>query len=151
MKEDININVLYVDDEENNLLLLSMRQKAEEIQEMYEDTQSTTIETLTALQALMQQTVEQKKEQAEKQFDDITYFVFQKLKEKKYADPDAIARTIKEAFVKHPYWKESEKDLRSLREEVYYAILGIDTTVSMDEVVAFVDEFFGQLFKAFKM
>lgn len=140
-----------VDDEENNLMLLSMRQKAEEIQERYEDTQQTTKETLTALEALMQQTVEQKKEQAEKQFDDITYFVFRKLQEKKYKDPDGIARVIKQAFVKHPYWKESEKDLRSLREQVYYAILGIDATVSMDDAVAFVDDFFSQLFKAFKM
>ncbi len=128
-----------------------MRQKAEEIQERYEDTQETTKETLTALEALMQQTVEQKKEQAEKQFDDITYFVFRKLTEKNYKDPDGIARVIKTAFVKHPHWKESEKDLRSLREEVYYAILGSDTSISIDDAVAFVADFFNQLFKAFKL
>ena len=126
-------------------------QKAEEIQERYEDTQQTTKDTLTALEALMQQTVEQKKEQAEKQFDDITYFVFRKLQERNYKEPDGIARIIKQAFVKYPFWKESEKDLRSLREQVYYAILGSDATVSMDDAVAFVDDFFSQLFKAFKM
>lgn len=140
-----------VQDEPEDLVLLSMRQKAEAIRDGYEDRQATTEDTLIKLEALIKKTVEQKKEQAEKHFDDITYFVYLLLIEKKIQEPEAIARSIKEAFVKYPYWKESENELLELRKNVLFAVLKGDDTISDETAISFVDNFFDYLFKAFKI
>jgi len=139
------------EDEPEDLVLLSMRQKAEAIRDGYEDRQATTEDTLTKLEALIKKTVEQKKEQAEKHFDDITYFVYLLLIEKKIQKPETIARSIKEAFVKYPYWKESENELLELRKKVLFAVLKGDENIADETAISFVDNFFDYLFKAFKI
>lgn len=139
------------DEEEDDLVLLSMKQKAEAIQEGYEDRQLTTEETLARLESLIQKTVKQKKEQAEKQFDDITYFVYLLLIEKNFKNPETIARSIKTAFGYNPHWEKSENDLRELRQQVMFAIMKGDNHASDDDVIKFVETFFSYLFKAFKL
>ncbi|MBI5674243.1 MAG: HsdR family type I site-specific deoxyribonuclease [Nitrospirae bacterium] len=139
------------DDEEGDLVLISMKQKAEAIQEGYEARQLTTEETLARLESLIQRTVEQKREQAEKQFDDITYFVYLLLVEKNFKNSETIARKIKHAFAYNPHWKTSENDLRELRQQVMFAIMNHDDQASDEDIIKFVETFFSYLFKAFKL
>lgn len=138
-------------DNPDDLVLLSLKQKAEAIQENYEDRQSTTEETLNKLESLLRRTAEQKKEQAEKQFDDITYFVYLLLVEKKMENPDAIAKSIREAFIRYPYWKESEAELIELRKQTLYAILKGSPGKTDEVALSFVDNFFSYLLKAYKI
>lgn len=139
------------DEEEGDLVLISMKQKAEAIQEGYEDRQLTTEETLARLESLIQRTVEQKKEQAEKQFDDITYFVYLLLIEKNFKNPEIIAQNIKIAFGYNPHWEKSENELRELRQQVMFAIMNGDNQASDEDIIKFVETFFSYLFKAFKL
>ena len=139
------------DEEEGDLVLLSMKQKADAILEGYEDRQLTTEETLARLESLIQRTVEQKKEQAEKQFDDITYFVYLLLIEKNFKNPETIARSIKKAFAYNSHWKESENDLRELRQQVMFSIMNSDDQASDEDIIRFVETFFSYLFKAFNL
>jgi len=139
----------FVDTGEKPLLLLSMKEKAERIQEDYEDKQDTTQETLARLESLIERSLEQQKEMAEKNFDEITYFVYLLLTEKGFKTPEEIARSIKEAFIKYPYWKSSENELRDLRQAVYFAIMKVEDDV--DKIAQFVEQFFGYLFKAYKL
>jgi type I restriction enzyme R subunit len=138
-------------DDPEDLILLSMKQKAEAIQENYEDRQITTGETLSRLESLLKKTVEQKKEQAEKQFDDITYFVYLLLVEKKIENPDEIARSIREAFIRYPYWKDSEAELIELRKHTLFALLNSSPAVSDEDAISFIDSFFSYLLKAYKI
>jgi type I restriction enzyme R subunit len=138
-------------DDPEDLILLSMKQKAEAIQENYEDRQITTGETLSRLESLLKKTVEQKKEQAEKQFDDITYFVYLLLVEKKRENPDEIARSIREAFIRYPYWKDSEAELIELRKHTLFALLNSSPAVSDEDAISFIDSFFSYLLKAYKI
>lgn len=128
-----------------------MKQKADAILEGYEDRQLTTEETLARLESLIQRTVEQKKEQAEKQFDDITYFVYLLLIEKNFKNPETIARSIKRAFAYNSHWKESENDLRELRQQVMFSIMNSDDKASDEDIIRFVETFFSYLFKAFNL
>lgn len=139
----------YVDDGDKPLLLLSMKEKAEKIKENYEDRQETTQVTLERLEALIQVTLDRQKEMTEKNFDEITYFVYLLLIEKGFKIPEEIARNIREAFTKYPYWKNSEGELRELRQAVYFAIMKVED--DMDKIAQFVEQFFGYLFRAYDL
>lgn len=133
------------EDDEKDLILLSMKEKADEIKERYEDSQMTTRQTLKELEALMEQTLNEKKEKSEKHFDDITYFVFKSLREDGFEDSEKIANEIKGEFTKYPYWKESEKDLRELRLSMYASLLGRGKDV--DVISKLIDKLFSYLIK----
>lgn len=138
----------WASDEARNLMLLSMKQKADDIKDRYEDAQLTTQKTLEELEALIKKTEQERKEQSEKQFDDITYFVFKSLREEGYRNPDDIAASIKQAFGNYPYWQNSDAELRELRRDILFAM--IDQGKTDDEVSQFIDNLFSYLFKAFK-
>ncbi len=130
--------------------LISMKKKAEDALDSYEDKQDTTQEVLAELERLIEQRLAEEKEQAEKQFDDITYYVFKKLREQSFSDPDAIATAIRTAFVAHPYWASRDADQRELRNKVYTSILKIDHEIDMDKVKSFVDDLFTRLNETIK-
>jgi len=130
--------------------LISMKKKAEDALDSYEDKQETTQEVLAELERLIEQRLAEEKEQAEKQFDDITYYVFKKLREQSFSDPDAIATAIRTAFVAHPYWASRDADQRELRKKVYTSILKIDHEIDMDKVKSFVDDLFTRLNETIK-
>ena len=52
---------------------------------------------------------------------------------------------IKEAFVKHPNWRKSERDLREIRQETTFAIYAEED--DLDKVTAVVDDLFTILSK----
>jgi type I restriction enzyme, R subunit len=127
--------------------LIGLRERAEAVEELYEDRQLTTQEALEELRKIYQADIERKKEQSEKGFDGLSYFIFSKLKGNGISKPDETTRQIKEEFVNHPNWKTSEKELRELRQQVYFAILAEEDDI--DKASALVDELFTQLHKAY--
>jgi type I restriction enzyme R subunit len=127
--------------------LIGLRERAEIVEELYEDRQLTTQEALEELRKIYQADIDRKKEQAEKGFDGLSYFIFSKLKGNDISKPDDITKQIKEEFVNHPNWKSSEKELRELRQQVYFAILSEED--DLDKARALIDELFTQLHKAY--
>jgi type I restriction enzyme R subunit len=104
---------------------------------------------LDKLLALVKKNEERKREQAEKGFDGLTYFVYRTVLDAKLNNAEAVAKKIKAAFVAHPNWTASEAELREVRKQVTFAIAAeLD---DLDQVVALVAQLFDLLTKAYKL
>ena len=87
-----------------------------------------------------------KREQAEKGFDGLTYFVYRALLDAEINNAEEVSRKIKQAFIEFPNWKQSERSLRELRKKVTFAVL--DRSDDLEQVTALVDQLFRLLEKA---
>ena len=85
--------------------------------------QSSAAEALEDLLQEVDRNEARKKEQTEKSFDDLTYFVYRSLLDTGIENAEAVSRNIRQAFSDFPNWKQSENALRELRQEVTFAIL----------------------------
>lgn len=123
--------------------LIAMAQRAQAVQESFESRQSTTAEALAELIAEVGKNEERKREQAEKGFDGLTYFVFRTLLDAGINDSEDVSRKIKTAFVDHPNWRTSEAAMRELRKKVTFAIIAKSDDI--DRVSVVVDQLFSLL------
>ena len=126
--------------------LIAMAERARAVQESFEQRQTSTAEALAELLREMEGNEARKKEQAEKSFDGLTYFVYRSLLDAKIQNAEAVSRKIRHAFTELPNWKRSENALRELRKKVTFAIFA--ETDDLDRVTALVDELFTLLEKA---
>ncbi len=131
----------------DNPNLISLMQKARSAQERYENTQETTQDIVKELIEDLEEQRKKQQEQAEMQFDNNVYFLFDRLREKSYKEPEAIAKAAREAFGSHPHWRSSNEETRKVRAKVYGGILKhnpelIDDDEKMQGMAKFVDEFF---------
>lgn len=134
------------EEESEDPFLIAMAQRAQAVQESFEHRQTETAEALELLLKEVSLNEERKKEQAEKGFDGLTFFVYRTLLDAKIGNAEGVSRKIKEAFVAHPNWKRSEAALRELRKQVTFAVFAeID---DLDGVTRIVDELFTLLAKA---
>ncbi len=132
--------------ESDDPFLIAMAERAKLVQEGFENRQKDTAEALADLLALVQQNEDRKKEQAEKGFDGLTYFVYRTLLDAQVPESETVSRKIKDAFVAFPHWKTSEKELRELRAKVTFAIFA---QVDQEEKVAtLVEDLFKLIDKA---
>ena len=134
------------EEESGDPFLIAMADRAKQVQENYEDRQTSTQEALDELFADIKRNEQRKKEQAEKGYDSLRYFVFTSLKETGVKDAEGASAKVAKAFVEHPNWLESEADLRELRKAVTFAVYAeVD---DLDEVTRIVDRLFSVLAKA---
>lgn len=134
------------EEESEDPYLIAMAERARAVQESFEERQTETAEALEALLDEVSRNEERKREQAEKGFDGLTFFVYRTLLDAKIANAEAVSRKIKEAFVANPNWKRSEASLRELRNKVTFAIFAeLD---DLDAVTRIVDELFTLLSRA---
>jgi type I restriction enzyme R subunit len=134
------------EEESNDPFLIAMAERAKAVQEKFEDRQSTTAEALDELLKLVEYNERRKKEQAEKGFDGLTYFVYRIMLDAGVSSPEEVSKKIKTAFTEHPSWKQREKELRELRNKVTFAIFAQED--DLNKVTAMVDELFTLLGKA---
>ena len=116
------------------------------MQESFESRQSSTAEALEALIEEVVKNEARKKEQAEKSFDGLTYFVYRNLLDARIENAELVSRKIRQAFSDFPDWKQSENALRELRKKVTIAIY--KETEDLNQVAALVDDLFTLLEKA---
>jgi type I restriction enzyme R subunit len=126
--------------------LIAMAERARAVQESFEDRQTSTAEALAKLLREVEGNEARKKEQSEKSFDGLTYFVYRSLLDAKIQNAEAVSRKIRQAFTEFPNWKRSENALRELRKKVTFAIFA--ETDNLEQVTAMVDELFTLLEKA---
>ncbi len=126
--------------------LIAMAERARAVQESFEQRQTSTAEALAELLREVEGNEARKKEQAEKSFDGLTYFVYRSLLDAKIQNAEVVSRKIRHAFAEFPNWKRSENALRELRKKVTFAIFA--ETDDLNRVTAMVDELFTLLEKA---
>ncbi|RQW90750.1 MAG: type I restriction endonuclease subunit R, partial [Geobacter sp.] len=126
--------------------LIAMAERARAVQESFEERQTSTAEALADLLREVEGNETRKKEQAEKSFDGLTYFVYRSLLDAKIQNAESVSRKIRHAFTEFPNWKRSENAIRELRKKVTFAIFA--ETDDLNRVTAMVDELFTLLEKA---
>jgi len=134
------------EEDSGDLTLVSLKEKAKEIQDNYEDRIVTTEEALEELENLIKAHHEKEKVKKEKGFNSMAFFLNSILEEKKVEDSEKLAKEMNDAFDKYKDWKKSERDARELREELYMSLLS-----RMDDVDAayrIIDDIFNILIKA---
>jgi len=129
--------------------LIGLKERAEAVEEQYENRQLSTQEALDEIRKIYEDGIKRKKEQAEKGFDGLTFFIYQTLIDNSLKNSEEMTKQIKEEFVKNPNWKTSEKELRELRKGVYYAILAEEDDI--DKAATIVEELFNHLFIAYDL
>lgn len=137
------------EEESDDPFLIGLQERAAQVEERYEDRQITTQEALEEIKKIYEDDIRRKKEQAEKGFDGLTFFIFRTLLDKGFKNADKITKQIKSEFVNNPNWKRSEKELRDLRKGTYYAVLNEEEDI--DKAAAIVEDLFNQLFKAYNL
>ena len=137
------------DENSDDPFLIGIKERAEAVEENYESRQISTQEALEEIRKLYEQDLKRRKEQAEKGFDDLTFFIYKKMLENEINNAEEITKQIKGEFVNHPNWKTSEKELRELRQAVYFALLAEEDDI--DKAANLIDELFNHLFIAFKL
>jgi type I restriction enzyme R subunit len=126
--------------------LVAMAERARAVQESFEDRQSSTEQALTELLTQIERDEERKQVQAAKGLDGLTYFVLCKLTDEGVANAEAVSKKIRAAFAEFVNWRQSEKDLRELRNRVTFAIFAEED--DLEKVTVLVDNIFTVLQKA---
>ena len=134
------------DESSDDPYLIAMAKRAQAVQESFENRQSTTAKALEDLIKEVEKNEERKREQAEKSFDGLTYFVYRSLLDAGVDNAEVASRKIRRAFSDFPNWRVSEDALRELRKKVTYAIF--EETEDFDQVTSLVNELFTLLEKA---
>ncbi|MDT8388115.1 MAG: type I restriction endonuclease subunit R, partial [Thiogranum sp.] len=134
------------EEESDDPYLIAMAERAQAVQESFEERQTSTADALDTLLREVEANEGRKKEQAEKGFDGLTYFVYRTLLDAEIENAEEVSRRIKQAFVEFPNWKKSENSLRELRKKVTFAVFA--NSDDLDRVTALVDQLFTLLEKA---
>jgi type I restriction enzyme R subunit len=128
--------------------LIAMAERAKAVQESFEDRQTGTEETLTALLTSIERDEQRKREQMARGLDTVTFFVFATLRDKGVSQAEDIGKKIGKAFTQYPNWRRSERDLRELRKQVTFAIVAHEE--DLNKVTIIVDDLFTILQKKAK-
>jgi|CXWL01.1.fsa_nt_gi type I restriction enzyme R subunit len=134
------------EDASDDPYLVGMAERAKAVQDSYEDRQTNTADAITKLMQEIEANDRRKKEQAEKGFDGLTYFVYATLLEVGIPNPETISKKIRAAFVEYPNWASTEKDLREVRQKMTFALYAEED--DLDKVAATVDHLLTLLMKA---
>ncbi len=134
------------EEESGDPFLIAMADRGEAIQESYEDRQTSTQEALDELFAEIKRNEQRKREQAEKGYDSLRYFVFTTMQEAGVANAEGVSAKIAKAFVEHPNWRQSEAELREVRKAVTFAVYAAKD--DLDEVAAIVEKLIDKLLRS---
>ncbi len=134
------------EDESDDPFLIAMAERAQAVKESFESRQTTTSEALEKLMQEIETDEARKKEQAERGFDGLTFFVYRTLLDEKIEHAEEVSRQIRVAFVEFPNWKKSDREMRELRKKVTFAIYA--QSDDLDRVTGIVDNLFRLLEKA---
>ena len=134
------------EEQSDDPFLIALSERAKAVQESFEDRQTETAEALQELFREIERNEQRKKEQAEKGFDGLTFFVYRTLLDAGVNEAEEVSKKIKAAFIEHSNWTRSEKELRELRKQITFAIFAQED--DLDKVAEIVDTLLKLLQKA---
>lgn len=118
-----SIGQIIKEEADESPFLLSIGEKAESIAELYKQRQISAQETLERLKTIINDINIARKEMTDKKMPAQIFAVYWILKQEDYSAPEGMANEIKEIFDKNPFWAESEKQAREVREGLYGIII----------------------------
>jgi type I restriction enzyme R subunit len=113
------------DEEEENPYLRTIGERAEQIQEAFDDRQLSTKEALRKTEGLIQDIVEARRQQKETGFDINTFTIFWILKQEETENPQRLAPAVNSVFERFPNFKDNPPELRELKAELYKLVLPV--------------------------
>jgi type I restriction enzyme R subunit len=131
------------DEKSDDPFLVEMAARARAVQESYENRQTSTRDALNDLLAAIEKNEERKRQQAEKGFDSVTFYVYETLTNAGVTAAERVSKKIKEAFLDHPNWTISEADQRELRKTITFAVVA--EMDDLDHVTRIVDDLLSKL------
>ena len=134
------------EDESNDPFLIAMADRARTVKEGFENRRTSAADALAALLRELEDNVARKKQQIERGFDDLTWFVYRSLLDEGIENAENVSLKIRDAFVEFPNWRQSERSLRELRTKVTFAIFA--ETDDLERVTSMVDGLFMLLERA---
>lgn len=137
------------EEESEDPFLIGLLERAEQVRENFENRQVSTQEALEEIKKIYEDDIRRKKEQAEKGFDGLTFFIYRTLLDSNLKNAESVTKQIKEEFVNNPNWKSSEKELRELRKGAYYAVLAEEDDI--DKAATIIEQLFNHLFIAYEL
>jgi len=151
---DYNIKVINLvksiakaaEDASDDPFLVGMAERAKAVQDSFEDRQKGTADAIKDLSSIIEANKRLKREQAAKNMDSMTYFVYSTLRDAGLSDPDDASARIKTAFLEHPNWAASDKELREVRKLITFALYRQED--DEDKVVSLVEELLVALLKS---
>ncbi|MCH8262747.1 MAG: HsdR family type I site-specific deoxyribonuclease [Proteobacteria bacterium] len=120
--------------------LIAMAERAQAVLESFENRQKATADALADLFREIENNEKRKKEQAEKGFDGLTFFVYRTLLDSGIDNAEDVSRKIKDAFTEFPNWQKSENSIRELRKMITFAIFA--ESDDLEKVTNIVDGLF---------
>lgn len=105
----------------NNPYLISIKERAELVSNLFREKQKTTEETLEELKKIVEEINTAKKEQKKKGLDGEIFSIYWILKNKGIVDSEGKAKEIDTLLKDYPHWKSSEEQEREVKKT--YGIL----------------------------
>jgi len=109
-------------DNSTNPFVLAMAERAKALKERYEEGQVNTQQILDKLLAEIEENERRKREQAEKGYDDQTFFVYQTLSDAEVTNPEALSEKVKKAAAETLNWQISDTAEREFRNKLTIAL-----------------------------
>ena len=136
----------HAEENSDDPVLLAMADRVRAIQERFEARQETAGKLLEELFNELERETVREKDQVDKGFDGLTYFVYRSLLDADVNHAEDVSRKIRAAFAAHPDWKNSDKAMRDLRAQVTFAIFAeVD---ELEEATKLVNQIFTLLERA---
>ena len=113
------------DENDENPYLRAIGERAEQIQEAFDDRQISTREALKKIGDLIDEIVEARRRQEETGFNINTFTIFWTLKQENIDNPEKLAPAIGSVFERFPNFKDNTAELREIKAELYKLILPV--------------------------
>lgn len=119
----------------NNPYLISIKERAELVSNLFRERQKTTEETLEELKKIVEEINNAKEERERKGLDGEAFSIYWILKNKEIPNPEDKAKEMETLLKYYPYWKISEEQEREVRMKTYRILQGLkNQTEIVDEI-----------------
>ena len=103
--------------------LVSIKDRAEKVLELYEDRQMTTQDTIREIETLYGSYEQAKRERQEKGLDANTFAIYWVLKTAEITEAEALSGSMDAVFEKCRHYKDNDAEMRQLKAELYKILL----------------------------
>ncbi len=103
--------------------LLSIGERAEAIAQAYRSRQQSTLETLSALEELIREINQARREQAKKNLCPLAFAFYWTLNREGFPNSERVAIELEKVFTEHPHWQISAHQERDVRRSLYRELL----------------------------
>ncbi|MBU1150933.1 MAG: type I restriction endonuclease subunit R, partial [Proteobacteria bacterium] len=125
------------DEGDDSPYLKPIGERAEAIQEAFDDRQVTALEALRKVETLINEILEARREQEKTGFDINTFTIYWLLKKENVKWFDSLASIVNNAFLRFPNFKDNVAELRQLKAELYKLMLPV---VGKDSMLGIVEK-----------